>query len=215
LAARTPNSDDSKLTAEQKEARRAARTELKAAEKELRIAQRATIQARSKLLTPEQRKEYRERLKALDEARGATRKERAKEHRQALKEEIGTKKLTVQLRHEMRRHAWRVARLERISELAEAGEKPKLKERAEKLLEKESTLHKKRMTRYLAKVSQPGTQPSVSTSPTPAQPKAAVPAATAPAAPAAAAPASAAPAPAAMPSPNAPTKPAQPQGTQQ
>ena len=98
-------------------------------------------------MTPEQKAEYKEKLKTLHEERKASREERGKKRRAELKAELGAKALGAPIREELKHHAWRVARLRRLIELAEASDRPELKERAEKLLVQEDERHTARLAK--------------------------------------------------------------------
>ena len=133
----------SSLTPEQKEERKKAQKLLLEARKDLRAVQRTINKKRRKQLTPEQRAEFESRLKKVQDDRKATRQERGKKTRAALKTQLGTTKLTPSLREELKRHAWRMARLDRLNQLAEASENKRLGDRIENLQKKEFARHQK------------------------------------------------------------------------
>jgi myosin heavy subunit len=180
-AARENMKSDGELTDAEKAEAKAAREELREARKELRAADRKTLIARAKTLSPEERKELKTKLAARSAARKATRAERAEKKRAALKEAVAKGTNKAALRNELSRHAWRVARLERIVMLAETAERSELLAKAKELLAKEAKVHEKRMQRIAAGKTEASAPKAAVESPTPNQP--ATPAA-APAAPA-------------------------------
>jgi hypothetical protein len=146
-AARDSMKEDGELSEAEKAAANSARESLRAARKELRAADRKTLIARAKTLSPEKRKELKVKLEAKSAARKATRAERAEKKRAEIKKAVGKGVNKTALRNELSRHAWRVARLERIIVLAETAERNRLLNRANGLLAKEAQVHARRMKR--------------------------------------------------------------------
>ncbi len=98
-----------------------------------------------------------EKLKKRLEERRQTRDERREKRRNELKKKWGDIVSTnVRARAELRRHSWRMARLNRIKALAEVDENTKIVERVEKLIEKEQQLHQKHMDKIAASSAKPG-----------------------------------------------------------
>lgn len=122
--------------------------------------------------------ELKDRLGELKEHRD----DRAKEHREALKARFGAALATPAAKEELEHHARRMARLDRALVLAETEvtkDKDKLKDRIQKLIDKENTRHEAAMERFksagtpnagAAAAAAPGTP----TPGTPAAPAAAV-----------------------------------------
>jgi len=84
------------------------------------------------------------------------RDERAKEHREELKARFGSTLATPSAREELEHHARRMARLDRALLLAETEvtkDKDKLKERIQKLIDKENTRHEQAMQRLKSTAS--------------------------------------------------------------
>jgi hypothetical protein len=146
-AARDSIKADGQLSEAEKEVAKAAQEELREARKELRTADRKTLIARAKTLSPEKRQELKKKLEVKSKARKATRADRAAKKRASIKKALsqGVNKNT--LRNELTRHAWRVARLERIIILAETADRTRLLEKANRLLYKESQVHQRRLKR--------------------------------------------------------------------
>jgi len=101
----------------------------------------------TKPMSDKDRKELEATLAAAAEKRSTDRKERGDAEREALKKEWG-KKLDASppLLNELRRHAWRVARLQRLVEIGEAMKQDHVVDKAQRLLEMENEKHAKRMT---------------------------------------------------------------------
>lgn len=79
------------------------------------------------------------------------REDRAKEHREALKARFGAALATPAAKEELEHHARRMAKLDRAMVLAETEvtkDKDKLKERIQKLIDKENTRHEAAMDRF-------------------------------------------------------------------
>jgi phage terminase small subunit len=91
--------------------------------------------------------ELKDRLGELKEHRD----DRAKEHREALKARFGAALATPAAKEELEHHARRMARLDRALVLAETEvtkDKDKLKDRIQKLIDKENTRHEAAMERF-------------------------------------------------------------------
>ncbi len=95
----------------------------------------------------ELKKEWKEKHSAWVDKRG----ERRDARREEVKKKWGDLADKPAARAELRKHARRVARLERIIFLADATEKPKVSENAKALLEKERARHQARMDALKAK----------------------------------------------------------------
>jgi hypothetical protein len=112
------------------------------------------------------------RLGALREQRD----ERIKEHREELKARFGAALGSPAVRQELEHHARRMAKLDRAMELCETEVKKdqdKLKERIQKLIDKEKARHEKAMERF--KSGAPGAAAAAAAAPAaPATPPAAV-----------------------------------------
>lgn len=119
-------------------------------------AQRALEQAKQRLLEvhrdraplpPEARAARDQKLeKALEEARKDRDERRAKRIAE-LEKAHGKKLERPEVRNELARHAWRVARLERLRQIAEAEGRQDQLERIQTLLDKERTQHEERLQR--------------------------------------------------------------------
>lgn len=92
------------------------------------------------------REHMRDRLAKLD----ASRAERRKALRAKLEKRWGKALAADPVRAEMRRHAWRIARLTQARLLAEDLDKKDMLERIDRLMEKESERHDKRMQKLAA-----------------------------------------------------------------
>ncbi len=130
--------------------------ELRKAEKELKKAERhfrkdQSLEGRTHRVQLDEKdlKKLKRRLKKLEQGRRKTLNRRKEKHRRELRAKLKDRPLAPPLRKELRRHAWRVARIQRLIELAEAREKPELKARAEKLLKRELEKHGKRVSEHL------------------------------------------------------------------
>jgi len=98
--------------------------------------------------------------KAKDEKRKVkkeARKAKSKDDRDALKKKVSTalkgQPMAVAMKQELERHARRLARLERVKDLAEEAKDTEATERVQKLLDKENARHDKWMANYDAKVT--------------------------------------------------------------
>ncbi len=144
-------------------------------------------------LTPEQIAARGEKLAKLTEKEHKDRDQRRKAYLAPLEKAHGKKLENPALQNELRRHAWRVARLDRLATIAEASERTELVAKITELKAKEDKHHTERLAQ-LAKVADvAAAAPADAAKPAPAAgTPAATPAAAAPAAaPAAAAPAAA------------------------
>src|SRR5690606_30008447 len=118
-----------------------------------------------------------------DKAR-ADRKERTEKQAEALKKEWGDKAMHAPVRAELARHAWRVARLERLIAIAEVSGREEQAARAKELLEKENASHPERLKIAQANAGKgPAAKPAPAVIPGAAAPKAAPAAPVVPAAP--------------------------------
>jgi hypothetical protein len=116
--------------------------------------------------------EVQERLGKLREKRD----ERAKAHRQQLKERFGNVLAMPAAREELEHHARRMARLDRamvVCETEPVKDKDKLKERIQKLMDKESARHQQAMERMKSMPTTPAASAAAPASP-PAAPAASV-----------------------------------------
>lgn len=117
-------------------------------------------------LSPKRIAERDEKLeKALEQAR-ANREERRKERLTQLEKAHGDKLSDAALQSELLRHAWRVARLERLIQIAEASRRTRLVKKGRELLQKENERHEAR----LAELTQ-GSGTKAKTPPAPAAKK--------------------------------------------
>jgi len=99
--------------------------------------------------------ELKERLGALKDRRD----DRAKEHREELKARFGAALAAPSAREELEHHARRMAKLDRAMVLAETEvtkDKDKLKERIQKLMDKENARHERAMERLKSAPATPG-----------------------------------------------------------
>ena len=113
----------------------------KAADKRAEAADKREAAADKRAERKEDRAEVREAWKKLKE----TRKERRKERREEIKKLWGDLSDKPAARAELRVHAWRVARLNRMRTIAKAEGKDAMVTRIDGLLEKEKARHKKKM----------------------------------------------------------------------
>ncbi|MFO0568161.1 MAG: hypothetical protein U0263_21045, partial [Polyangiaceae bacterium] len=96
-------------------------------------------------------KDARKDLKEAWEKLRETRKDRRKEHREALQKKWGDLPKRPAVKAELKVHAWRVARLKRIRAVADNQGKKDAVSRVDKLLEKENTRHQKHMEKLQSK----------------------------------------------------------------
>jgi hypothetical protein len=134
--------------AERREERREKREEKREEAKE-KVAEKREEAAEKREERQEERAERRDELKEewkkkRDEWRDK-RKERREARRAELEKKWGDLTKSAAARAEMRIHAQRVARIERIAFIAEANEKADLATKAKELLAKENERHQKRM----------------------------------------------------------------------
>jgi len=116
--------------------------------------------------------ELKERLGALKERR----EDRAKEHREELKARFGAALAAPSAREELEHHARRMAKLDRAMVLVETEvtkDKDKLKERIQKLMDKENARHERAMDRLKSSPTAPGASAAAAPG-TPSSPAAAV-----------------------------------------
>jgi flagellar biosynthesis GTPase FlhF len=93
----------------------------------------------------DRRAELKDEWKAKRDEWQGKRKERREERRAEIEKKWGEVAKSTPARVELRIHAMRVARIERVAFVAEANGNAKLAEQAKALLEKENTRHQKRM----------------------------------------------------------------------
>jgi hypothetical protein len=93
----------------------------------------------------DRRAELKDEWKAKRDEWRAKRKERREERRAEIEKKWGELAKSTPARVELRIHAMRVARIERVAFVAEANGNTKLAEQAKALLEKENARHQKRM----------------------------------------------------------------------
>ncbi|MFW6086794.1 MAG: hypothetical protein ACODAG_06280, partial [Myxococcota bacterium] len=121
-----------------------------AAQKAVRKRREARAE-RGKKDRPGAKKRMRERRRAGDRAGGADRARRARwaalQARYG-RSEANPQSVSPRLKAELRRHARRLAQIERIRELAEDKDNESLDERAEVLLEMELARHESRLERF-------------------------------------------------------------------
>jgi hypothetical protein len=111
--------------------------------------------------------DLKERLAKLSEKRG----ERTREHRERLKQRFGSALAMPAARQELEHHARRTARLERALLLCETEavkDKDKLKERIQKLIDKENARHDQAMARLQSMPTTPAASAAAAAPPTPA-----------------------------------------------
>lgn len=118
-------------------------------------------------LTPEMRTKVSEKLAELDKKRDSDRKSRADLHRNKLKKAHGKRADDPAMQAEFARHAWRVARLNRLIELAEASERVEAAERARLLLQQEETHHANRLLKLSQNPASTGNAEPVGSQTTP------------------------------------------------
>ncbi len=119
-------------------ARASADNALSQAREELRAAGAA---ARDFQWTPELRAVVDKTLDKLDDEHRADRSARAEKRRSELKKAHGALLDKPEVRAELARHAWRVARLQRLIEVADAGNRTDALARARQLLAQEEARH--------------------------------------------------------------------------
>lgn len=93
----------------------------------------------------DRRAELKDEWKAKRDEWQGKRKERREERRAEIEKKWGEAAKGAPMRAELRIHAMRVARIERVAFVAEANGNTKLAEQAKALLEKENARHQKRM----------------------------------------------------------------------
>lgn len=104
-------------------------------------------------MTPEQRKARRKQILETAKARKANREARKKELRERQRVRLGRVpgSAKAKVAQELRHHARRVARLERIAVLAAQAEDEKASDRAATLMERENRRHQAKLTRITGK----------------------------------------------------------------
>src|SRR5690606_13169583 len=88
--------------------------------------------------------------KKLEEVIAAARADRAKRREErlaSLKKAHGDTLEAAPVRQELLRHAWRIARLQRLLQISEAERRKKPIARIQELIEKEETLHQERLAK--------------------------------------------------------------------
>lgn len=96
-------------------------------------------------LTPEVRAEVEKKLEKKAAEHEQSREERSQTERSRLKKEHGASLEKPAVKEELGRHAWRVARLRRLLDVAEASEREDLVDRAKALLAQEEKDHQDRL----------------------------------------------------------------------
>jgi hypothetical protein len=123
-----------------------------------RAARRAFLRAQHDLrkasgkkweLSPEQKSALKEKLEKRTKELEGTRPKRLSDSQAKVKKSFGQALGHAPIRRELRRHAWRLARLERTKELATASDQKALLERATQLIAAESARHDKRMKQLM------------------------------------------------------------------
>ncbi len=164
---------DPKVRAE----RRAARRAYMKAQIELRQkAEKPEKGEKKPGLSAEKKAELKTKADALTDERKKTAEKRIAEQKAQLKKSYSDSHLFRPIRNELRRHAWRVARLERAQDVAKAGERAELLERATKLLADEQARHDERMKQLVEvwkAAGKPKGEPFTPTAAKPAAPGAA------------------------------------------
>lgn len=127
-------------------ARQQAMKALKRAKRQLRRANRSDAK---KLITMSkaERAKIETKLQSRAKKLAEDRKERAEKGEEAIKKELGEKVKLAPVQAELQRHAWRVARLERLIAIAEASGRTQTAVRAKQLLDKENAAHPERLER--------------------------------------------------------------------
>lgn len=129
-----------------KKSLQAAQRAVRRAEKGLRAARRMDAM-KLKNMDPEQKKKLDQKLMERSKKLAADRKDRSQKRQDEVQKELGEKVKLAPVRAELERHAWRVARLERLIAIAEAAGRPEVATRAKALLEKEVAAHPDRLKR--------------------------------------------------------------------
>jgi hypothetical protein len=122
------------------EAIAAARAKIDEARRDLQAARRSAPP-----LSADEKERAEKRLAEQDRKRRVDRENRAKASRERLQKEHGDATARPEIQSELRRHAWRVARLERLIAMGEAADRLAVAERAKALLDKENELHERRL----------------------------------------------------------------------
>ncbi len=164
---------------------KAAQEQLDAARIQLRTS-RAAIERQVHKMSPEAKLVFQEKLEELRKKREESRGSRAEAHKKKLKKELGDEAAQPEVREELATHAWRVARLERVIELAATAGNDDAKARGEMLMKQEKERHAKRMKEVRAsshanatasekKAASPATRPANDLKTKKPEPKAAQP----------------------------------------
>ena len=150
--AQVPDPVDPKSDAagEARKARREAMRELRRARDEILRSHNEARRAFQKR-NPEEVEELRKQVSKHTAELRKDRKDRAQQAREEIAKVVGENPLHPSVREELRNHAWRIARLNQLIYLAELDKKPELKERAQKLVEKENASHQERLKSLLSK----------------------------------------------------------------
>lgn len=122
----------------------AAQRAVRRAEKDIRAAHRADAMKMLNM-NPEERKKLDMQLQVRAKKLATDRKDRAQKRQNELQKELGEKVKLAPVRAELQRHAWRVARLERLTAIAEAAGRTEAATRAKELLAKEMADHPARL----------------------------------------------------------------------
>lgn len=140
-AAATPPALPADIVEKIAEARAHAARELALAREKLKSAQTDKLSWKP---TPEERVKIEAALEARLAESKASRAQRAETERTKVEERWGDALERPAVQTELKRHAWRVARLRQILAVAEAAGKTELVERAQLLLQQETEAHEKR-----------------------------------------------------------------------
>jgi|GEM_PF-6903235 len=132
-----------------------ARATIKRARDEFRSVNRKRA-VRFLKLSPAKKKAFQDRLLAQKKKVRADRKKASSTRKLKLQNQLGKNAKEPGVRNELRRHTWRVARLTRLIDIAEAARRADARKRAERLLLRENERHQKRLNELLqAPVAEP------------------------------------------------------------
>ncbi len=143
-AQKASKSDDPTAAKKASLERARAMKELHQAKRKLRRANSADAK-KLKSMSPAERQKIESKLQARAKQLAEDRKERAEKNEEAVKKDLGDKVKLAPVRAELERHAWRVARLERLIAIAEASGRVQTAARAKQLLDKENAAHPERL----------------------------------------------------------------------
>jgi hypothetical protein len=129
----------------------AARAKIAEARRDLQDARRSAPR-----LSAEEKERAERKLAERDRKRRVDGEDRAKATREKLASEHGEAVSRPEIQSELRRHAWRVARLERLIAMGEAADRLVVAERAKSLLDKENELHQRRLATLSGKTEDEG-----------------------------------------------------------